>query len=57
MAVGQPPAPQLFLADPETHGDHLFLMEADALMMALLELKQFNTPAIPVHDARTRSQS
>ena len=26
-------------------------MESDALMMALLELKQFNIPAVPVHDA------
>ena len=45
------PALQLYLADPTTDRDDLFLMEADALMMALLDLKQFNLPAVPVHDA------
>ena len=41
-------------AAPAVHDadrDDLFLMESDALMMALLELKQFNIPAVPVHDA------
>ena len=51
MVVDQSPALQLYLADPDTDRDDLFLMESDALMMALLELKQFNIPAVPVHDA------
>ena len=51
MVVEHSPALQLYLADPVTDRDHIFLMESDALMMALLELKQFNIPAIPVHDA------
>ena len=51
MVVDHSPALQLYLADPVTDRDHIFLMESDALMMALLELKQFNIPAVPVHDA------
>ena len=51
MVVDQSSALQLYLSDPVTDRDHIFLMESDALMMALLELKQFNIPAIPVHDA------
>lgn len=51
MVVEHSPALQLYLADPTTDRDDLFLMESDALMMALLDLKQFNIPAVPVHDA------
>ena len=51
MVVEHSPALQLYLADPTTDRDDLFLMESDALMMALLELKQFDIPAVPVHDA------
>ena len=51
MVVEHSPALQLYLADPETRGDNLFLMESNALMMALLDLKQLNIPAVPVHDA------
>ncbi|MDA8604275.1 hypothetical protein N9M21_07630 [Alphaproteobacteria bacterium] len=51
MVVEHSPALQLYLSDPTTDRDDLFLMESDALMMALLELKQFNIPAVPVHDA------
>ena len=45
------PALELSLSDPTTDRDDLFLMESDGLMMALLDLKQFNIPAVPVHDA------
>ena len=51
MVVEHSPALQLYLSDPTTDRDDLFLMESDALMMALLELKQFDIPAVPVHDA------
>ena len=51
MVVEHSPALQLYLADPTTDRDDLFLMESEALMTALLELKQFNIPAVPVHDA------
>jgi len=37
--------------EPAADQDDLFLMESDALMMALLDLKQFNIPAVPVHGA------
>ena len=46
----QSPALQLSLSDPTADRDDLFLMESDGLMMALLELTQFNIPAVPVHD-------
>ena len=51
MVVDHSTVLQLYLSDPTTDRDDLFLMESDALMMALLELKQFNIPAVPVHDA------